>query len=105
VYTSPSVPCRSSHVIPESGASSDSTGWHVDDESTVREEFEAYRDAVAPEASLYLVDLAAYGDLVTPEGYEDVYNVSGWSENVLEFIQHAEEPMQVIDDVEAFEPV
>jgi hypothetical protein len=41
---------------------------------------------------------------VTPEGYEDVYKVSGWSENVLEFIEHAEEPLQVIDESETFDP-
>ena len=82
----------------------DSTVGLIEGDRTVREEFEAYRDVVAPDASLYLIDLAAYGDLVTPEGYEDVYNVSGWSENVLEFIENAEEPTQVIDDIEAFEP-
>lgn len=82
----------------------DSTVGLIEGDRTVREEFEAYRDAVAPDASLYLIDLAAYGDLVTPEGYEDVYNVSGWAENVLEFIENAEEPTQVIDEIEAFEP-
>jgi len=33
-----------------------------------------------------------------------VYNVSGWSENVLSFIEHAENPKQVIDEIDAFEP-
>ncbi|AWB28507.1 TROVE domain-containing protein [Halococcoides cellulosivorans] len=80
--------------------------WRVpDDARTVREAFEAYRDTIAPDVSLYMIDLASYGDLVTPEGYEGVYNVSGWSENVLEFIEHAEDPLQVIDEIEAFEPV
>ncbi|QLH84797.1 TROVE domain-containing protein [Halosimplex pelagicum] len=79
--------------------------WGVsNDTRTVRESFETYRERVAPEASLYLIDLAAYGDLVTPEGYEDVYNVSGWSENVLEFIDHAEEPGAVIETIETFDP-
>jgi len=82
----------------------DSTVGLIEGDRTVREEFEAYRDAVVPDASLYLIDLAAYGDLVTPEGYEDVYNVSGWSENVLEFIENAEEPTQVIDEIGAFKP-
>jgi hypothetical protein len=81
----------------------DST-YLVAEDRTVREEFEAYRETVAPEASLYMVDLASYGDLVTPEGYENVYNVSGWSENVLEFIEHAEEPTQVVDEIGGFEP-
>ena len=82
----------------------DSTPFVARDDRTVKAEFDAYRDAVASETALYLVDLASYGDLVTPEGYENVYNVSGWSENVLTFIEHAEDPMQVIDEIEAVEP-
>ncbi|SFR97186.1 TROVE domain-containing protein [Halomicrobium zhouii] len=80
----------------------DSTYFGTD--RTVREEFEVYRDEVAPDASLYMIDLASYGDLVTPEGYEGVYNVSGWSENVLEFIEHAEDTTQIIDEIGAVEP-
>lgn len=57
-----------------------------------------------PDAVLYLIDLAAYRDLTVPEGYENVYNVSGWSENVLEFIGAAEEPLNPIRDTEAFDP-
>lgn len=82
----------------------DSTGGLVSDDRTVRAEFETYHEEVAPEASLYLIDLAAYGGLVTPEGYEDVYNISGWSGTVLDFIVSAEAPLQVIETVEAFEP-
>jgi hypothetical protein len=81
----------------------DSENWHIDDESTVRDEFEAYRESVTADAALYMVDLAAYGDLVMPEGYEGVYNISGWSENVLTFIDYAEQPMQVIDEIESFD--
>ena len=82
----------------------DSTPFGPRDDRTVKAEFDAYRDEVTSDTALYLVDLASYGDLVTPEGYENVYNVSGWSENVLTFIEHAETPMQVIDDIEAIEP-
>ncbi|MCU4802413.1 TROVE domain-containing protein [Halobacteria archaeon HArc-gm2] len=80
------------------------SSWLVEGDRTVREEFEAYRDEVAPDASLYMIDLASYGDLVTPEGHEGVYNVSGWSENVLEFIEHAEDTTQIIDEIGAVEP-
>jgi hypothetical protein len=76
----------------------------VTGDRTVSEEFDAYRDAVAPDVSLYLIDLASYGDLVTPEGYENVYNVSGWSENVLAFIEHAEEPTHIIDEIKTVNP-
>ncbi|WP_318568798.1 TROVE domain-containing protein [Salinigranum marinum] len=82
----------------------DSTPFTARDDQTVKTAFDAYRDEVASDTALYLVDLASYGDLVTPEGYENVYNVSGWSETVLSFITHAENPMQVIDDIDAFEP-
>jgi 60 kDa SS-A/Ro ribonucleoprotein len=80
----------------------DSAGWTVDGDHTVREQFDAYREAVAPDASLYLIDLAAYGDLVTPEGYENVYNVSGWSEEILDFLNRVENPKQTIDTVENY---
>jgi hypothetical protein len=82
----------------------DSTARLVDGDRTVRDAFDAYREEVAPKASLYMVDLASYGDLATPEGYEDVYNISGWSEQVLEFIGYAEEPSQVIEEIDDFEP-
>jgi hypothetical protein len=82
----------------------DSRWGTPDDAQTVREAFEAYRDSVAPDASLYMIDLATSGDLVTPEGNEGVYNVSGWSENALAFIGHVEEPLQILDTIEAFEP-
>jgi hypothetical protein len=82
----------------------DSTPFTGRDERTVKDSFDAYREEVAATTALYLVDLAAYGDLVTPEGYENVYNISGWSENVLSFIDYAETPTQVIDEIEAVEP-
>jgi hypothetical protein len=83
----------------------DSTPFTARDDQTVKTAFDAYRHEVSSNTALYLVDLASYGDLVTPEGYENVYNVSGWSETVLSFITHAENPMQVIDEIDAFEPV
>jgi 60 kDa SS-A/Ro ribonucleoprotein len=82
----------------------DSTPFTARDDQTVKAAFDAYRDEVSADTALSLVDLAPYGDLVTPESYENLYNVSGWSENVLSFIEHAEEPLQVINEVDAFEP-
>jgi hypothetical protein len=82
----------------------DSTPFTARDNQTVKAAFDAYRNEVSSDTALYLVDLAPYGDLVTPEGYENVYNVSGWSENVLSFIEHAENSKQVIDEIETFEP-
>ena len=83
----------------------DSTPFTARDSQTVKSAFDAYQAEVATDTALYLVDLAAYGDLVTPEGYENVYNISGWTENVLTFIKHAEKPAQVLGGIDAFEPV
>ena len=82
----------------------DSTPFTTSDDRTVKDEFDAYRNEVNAETALYLLDLAAYGDLVTPEGYEGVYNISGWSAHVLTFIEHAERPGHLIERVEAIEP-
>jgi 60 kDa SS-A/Ro ribonucleoprotein len=82
----------------------DNTPFTIPDSQTVKDVFDAYRDEVSADTALYLVDLASYGDLVTPEGYENVYNISGWSEDVLSFINHAENPKGVIDEIEAFKP-
>ncbi|QAU12164.1 TROVE domain-containing protein [Halorubrum sp. BOL3-1] len=82
----------------------DSTPFMARDSQTVKSAFDAYRAEVAADTALYLVDLAAYGDLVTPEGYENVYNISGWTENVLTFVKHAEKPAEVLGEIDAFEP-
>jgi len=63
-----------------------------------------YKQEVAPNASLYLVDLASYGDLVTPEGTQDVYNISGWSSNVLDFIAKMERVDEMVQSIESVEP-
>lgn len=82
----------------------DSTPFTTLDDRTVKEEFDGYRTEVNAETKLYLVDLAVYDDLVTPEGYEGIYNVSGWSEHVLTFIEHAERPGHVIEAIEPDSP-
>lgn len=79
-----------------------SSGWSND--KTFREEWRKYKENVAPEASLYLVDLQSYGDLVTPEGAEDVYNISGWTDKVIDFIQYAENEGEIVQEIEDFNP-
>ena len=79
----------------------DSTPGLARDHNTVKSSFDAYRRAVAPESALYMIDLSSYGDLVTPEGYEQVFNISGWNDNVLDFIQYAERPGEVLAEIEA----
>ncbi|WP_267643693.1 TROVE domain-containing protein [Haloarchaeobius amylolyticus] len=74
----------------------DST-WGSDE--SVREWFTRYRDQVAPGSNLYMVDLQAYGDLVTPEGYDGVYNISGWTADIVEFVVYAEREDEILDEI------
>lgn len=79
----------------------DSTAGH---ERSVRGLFDAYREDVAPEARLYEVDLSSYGHLTTPEGYDGVYHVSGWTDRIVDFVVHAERPDEAVRTVRAWEP-
>jgi len=71
--------------------------------TTFREEWREYKQA-NPEASLYLVDLNSYGDLVVPEGANDVYQLSGWTENVIDFIDRMENTGDFIRGIEQTQP-
>lgn len=73
--------------------------------NSVKRSFDAYREQVNLETALYMVDLSSYGQLVTPEGYPQVYNISGWNEKIIDFIQYAERPGDIVREVDAYEPV
>lgn len=80
----------------------DSNSWRS--ESTLKEEWDQYVRETNPEASLYLVDLASYGTLQTPETQHDVYNISGWSEKVIDFIDAMENIDGMVRAIEAVKP-
>lgn len=77
-------------------------GWGHDAQ-TLKDEWEAYKNEVNPSASLYLVDLSSYGDLNFPEGYPDVYQLQGWTSDMLDYIQHAENEEALLNDIKNFE--
>jgi len=79
-------------------------GTRFNSGDTFRDEWNRYKNEVNPDASLYLVDLNSYGDLVTPEGAEDVYNISGWTENVVDFIDKMENVDAMVQKIESVEP-
>lgn len=78
--------------------------WGAGRNNSFRDEWNRYKEEVNPDASLYLVDLQNYGDLVTPEGAHDVYNISGWTENVIDFIDKMENVDAMVQTIEAVEP-
>jgi hypothetical protein len=66
---------------------------------SLKNEWERYKEQVNQAASLYIVDLASYGDLSFPEGYPDVYNLQGWTSDMLDYIQHAENEEALLNDI------
>lgn len=53
---------------------------------------------------LYTIDLSSYGDLAMPEGYHNVHQISGWTENVLEYVDGVEQADDVIAQIAAMDP-
>ena len=68
---------------------------------TFNDALKEYRREVNPEATVYVIDLASYGGLSTPENAEGVFNISGWSDDVLDFIEFAENPGDQISAIES----
>ena len=67
---------------------------------SVKEEWDKYTEEVNPNANLYLVDLSSYGDLAMPEGYDSVFRISGWNENIIKHIKYASREDAAIEEVE-----
>jgi len=67
---------------------------------SVKETWDEYTSKVAPDANLYIVDLSSYGDLVMPEGYHNVFRVSGWNSNIIKHIKYADQEDEAIRQVE-----
>jgi hypothetical protein len=66
----------------------------------IRENWNKYTSEINPEASLYMMDLASYGDLVTPESYENVYNISGWNDKIFDYIESVEHKDEILNKIE-----
>jgi len=71
---------------------------------SLKDAVDDYRNDVMESCSLYIVDLQAYGDMSMPDGYENVYNVSGWSEDILDFVTYAENEQEILHEVSEYVP-
>ena len=69
--------------------------------TTFKEEFEKYKEEY-PDTSLYMIDVSSYGSLKTPETMNDVYRISGWNDNIIDFIEYAENENEIIDEIEEY---
>lgn len=61
-----------------------------------------YRESVGATVPVYIVDLSSHGSMSVPDGFEEVYRVSGWSEEILSFIKHAENEDEILEEISAY---
>lgn len=73
-------------------------------DNSFRTEWQRYKDEVNPEASLYVIDLSSYRDLLMPENQPDAYQISGWDDSVLNFMEYGENPDAMIQEIEDVQP-
>ncbi len=69
--------------------------------NTVKDHFDKVREE--SDVNLYMVDLSSYGDLVTPEGYQGVYNIQGWNSKIIDWIESIENPREMIHEIKNIE--
>lgn len=67
---------------------------------SVKDSWDTYTSQVNPGANLYVIDLASYGTMSMPEGYNNVFHISGWNENIIKHIKYASREDAAVQSVE-----
>ncbi|MBA7589750.1 hypothetical protein ES708_31839 [subsurface metagenome] len=70
--------------------------------STLKEEWDKYK-AIAPNAKLYIFDLAGYGQAPIDIKRNDVFMIAGWSEKIFEVLDSLEKGESNLAEVEKIE--
>ena len=58
---------------------------------------------IAPEARLYLFDLAGYGNTPIDVKSDDVYLIAGWSDKIFDVLAALEEGQNTLAEIEKIE--
>lgn len=72
--------------------------------SSLKEAWDKYVERVHPDAKLYVINLNSYKTSAMPEGYHNVYPISGWTENVIKHIKYADDERAAVNAVERVQP-
>jgi len=70
--------------------------------STLKDEWEEYKK-VAPNAKLYIFDLAGYGNTPIDIKRKDVFMIAGWSEKIFEVLDSLEKGESNLSEIEKIE--
>ena len=77
--------------------------WNsYDTGQTIRKEWDEYKK-IAPNAKLYLFDLAGYGAAPLDIVREDVYLIAGWSDRIFEILTAIENGSSAIEAIKKIE--
>lgn len=75
----------------------DSNSWGGD--HSLREYWKQYKEKVAPNARLYIFDLAGYGQSPISMKRDDVFCIAGWSDKVFDILAALERGKSAIDEI------
>ena len=74
----------------------------TDSHATIKAEWQRYKK-IAPNAKLYLFDMAGYGNTPIDLSTKDVYIIAGWSEKVFNVLDAIEKGQTALSEVEKIE--
>lgn len=77
-------------------------GYYTSPTSNLKEEWKKYK-LIAPNAKLYIFDLAGYGNTPIDLSTKDVYMIAGWSEKVFEVLDAIEKGDSNLSEIEKIE--
>ena len=77
-------------------------GYGKAEHSTLQDEWKKYKQ-LAPNAKLYIFDLAGYGNTPINLSHKDVYMIAGWSEKVFNVLDAIEKGSSNLSEVEKIE--
>lgn len=70
------------------------------DGTSLSNAWDIYKETIAPDAKLYVFDLAGYGQSpIDIDTRKDVYSVAGWSDKVFDMLAALENGKSVIDEI------
>jgi len=70
--------------------------------STLKDEWDKYK-TIAPNAKLYIFDLAGYGNTPIDVKRKDVFMIAGWSEKIFEVLDSLEKGESNLSEIEKIE--
>lgn len=80
--------------------SNDAMSWYGNTTTSFENAWKKYRKEVAPNAKLYIFDLAGYGNTPVSVTSDGVYLISGWSEKVFDLIEAYENGSSAIKHID-----